>query len=188
MPMPRPGTICRRSSSGGARSSSTRTPTSPPNCWPSCRRSRRRRRPPPPTKRRGGCMNAARPAAGPEFAPAKVNLTLRVTGRRPDGYHLLDSLVVFADCGDRLSLSPAEDLSLTLAGPFGGALSAEPDNLVLRAARALAEAAGIPPRGALTLEKNLPLASGIGGGSADAAAALRLLARSWGLRTAEFDL
>ncbi|MCB8874294.1 4-(cytidine 5'-diphospho)-2-C-methyl-D-erythritol kinase [Acidisoma silvae] len=113
------------------------------------------------------------------FAPAKVNLTLRVTGRRPDGYHLLDSLVVFAGVGDRLSVSPADDLSLTVTGPFGGPLAAEPDNLVLRAARLLAETAGIPARGALVLEKNLPIASGIGGGSSDAAAALRLLSAFW---------
>jgi 4-diphosphocytidyl-2-C-methyl-D-erythritol kinase len=119
------------------------------------------------------------------FAPAKVNLTLRVTGRRSDGYHLLDSLVVFAGVGDRLTVAPEAALSLTVTGPFGAGLAAEPDNLVLRAARALATAAGILPRGALTLEKNLPVASGIGGGSADAAAALRLLARLWGLSPPE---
>lgn len=118
-------------------------------------------------------------AAG--FAPAKVNLTLRVTGRRPDGYHLLDSFVVFAGIGDRLAVGPASDLSLTVSGPFGAALAPAEDNLVLRAARALAEAAGITPFGALRLEKNLPLASGIGGGSSDAAAALRLLCLYWGL-------
>lgn len=118
-------------------------------------------------------------AAG--FAPAKVNLTLRVTGRRADGYHLLDSLVVFAGVGDRLSVAPAPGLTLTVTGPFGAGLAAEEDNLVLRAARALAEAAGMAPFGALTLEKNLPVASGIGGGSSDAAAALRLLALYWGL-------
>jgi len=115
------------------------------------------------------------------FAPAKVNLTLRVTGRRPDGYHLLDSFVVFAGIGDRLSVSPASDLSLTVTGPFASGLAGAEDNLVLRAARALAEAGGIVPFGALTLEKNLPLASGIGGGSSDAAAALRLLSLYWGL-------
>lgn len=115
------------------------------------------------------------------FAPAKVNLTLRVTGRRPDGYHLLDSFVVFADFGDRLSVGPDSDLSLTVTGPFGAALAPSEDNLVLRAARALAETAGIVPFGALRLEKNLPLASGIGGGSSDAAAALRLLSLYWGL-------
>ena len=118
------------------------------------------------------------PFAG--FAPAKVNLALRVTGRRPDGYHLLDSLVVFADVGDRLTIAPALALSLAVTGPFGGGLGVE-DNLVLRAARRLAEAAGIDPHGALTLEKNLPVASGIGGGSSDAAAALRLCADFWGV-------
>jgi 4-diphosphocytidyl-2-C-methyl-D-erythritol kinase len=115
------------------------------------------------------------------FAPAKVNLTLRVVGRRADGYHLLDSLVVFAGIGDRLTVRPSAGLSLRVTGPFGADLAGEADNLVLRAARRLAEAAGIGAHGALTLEKNLPLASGIGGGSADAAAALRLLAAYWDL-------
>jgi 4-diphosphocytidyl-2-C-methyl-D-erythritol kinase len=114
-----------------------------------------------------------------EAAPAKINLFLHVTGRRDDGYHLLDSLVVFAAAGDRLRVTEADGLSLALTGPFAAGLVAEADNLVLRAARALAEAAGIAPRGHLELEKNLPVASGIGGGSADAAAALRLLARFW---------
>jgi 4-diphosphocytidyl-2-C-methyl-D-erythritol kinase len=119
------------------------------------------------------------------FAPAKVNLTLRVIGRRDDGYHLLDSLVVFADVGDRLSVTPGSGLSLTLTGPFGGGLAGETDNLVLRAARLLAEAAGVPPDAALVLEKNLPIASGIGGGSSDAAAALRLLSAFWNVRLDE---
>ncbi len=110
-----------------------------------------------------------------EFAPAKVNLYLRVTGRRQDGYHLLDSLAVFAGVGDRVAVAPGTGLTLAIAGPEAGALAAEPDNLVLRAARALA-----PGRGAaITLEKVLPVASGIGGGSADAAAALRALSRLW---------
>lgn len=116
-----------------------------------------------------------------EFAPAKINLHLHVVGRRSDGYHLLDSLVVFAGAGDLLSVSPSDRLSLRLAGPFAAGLEAEADNLVLRAARALADSAGIRPAGALVLEKNLPVASGIGGGSADAAAALRLLSRFWGI-------
>lgn len=133
-------------------------------------------------------MTAAEDADMAEFAPAKINLTLRVTGRRPDGYHLLDSLVVFADVGDWLTVAPAEGLSLRLAGPFGGLLAAEDDNLVLRAARRLAEAVAIVPRGAVTLTKNLPLASGIGGGSADAAAALRLLARLWDIRLPESEM
>lgn len=112
-----------------------------------------------------------------EHAPAKVNLYLHVTGRRGDGYHLLDSLAVFGPAADTLEAEPATKLTLALEGPFGGSLAAEPDNLVLRAARALA-----PDRGAaLRLTKRLPVASGIGGGSADAAAALRLLNRLWGL-------
>jgi 4-diphosphocytidyl-2-C-methyl-D-erythritol kinase len=116
-----------------------------------------------------------------EFAPAKINLHLHVVGRREDGYHLLDSLVVFAGVGDRLSVSPSDRLSLAVTGPFAAGLAAEADNLVLRAARGLAARAGIAATGALVLEKNLPVASGIGGGSADAAAALRLLARFWGV-------
>jgi 4-diphosphocytidyl-2-C-methyl-D-erythritol kinase len=115
------------------------------------------------------------------FAPAKINLHLHVVGRSPDGYHLLDSLVVFAGAGDRLSVSAGSDLSLTVTGPFAAGLGAEPDNLVLRAAHGLADLAGVRASGALVLEKNLPVASGIGGGSADAAATLRLLCRFWGI-------
>jgi 4-diphosphocytidyl-2-C-methyl-D-erythritol kinase len=111
-----------------------------------------------------------------ERAPAKINLYLHVVGRRADGYHLLDSLVVFAGAADILHAEPASDLSLTMTGPFGAALAAEPDNLVLRAARILAI-----PGARLRLEKNLPVASGIGGGSADAAATLRLLPRLCGI-------
>lgn len=116
-----------------------------------------------------------------EAAHAKINLHLHVTGRRADGYHLLDSLVVFAEAHDLVEVAPADELSLAIVGPQAGSLAAEPDNLVLRAARRLAAHAGIAPRAALTLTKNLPVASGIGGGSADAAAALRLLARHWGV-------
>ncbi len=92
---------------------------------------------------------------------------------------MLDSLVVFADCGDVLRASEADDLSLTLSGPFASDLAVDADNLVLRAARALALEAGLPGRARLFLEKHLPVASGIGGGSADAAATLRLLCRLW---------
>jgi 4-diphosphocytidyl-2-C-methyl-D-erythritol kinase len=116
-----------------------------------------------------------------DFAPAKINLFLHVTGKRPDGYHLLDSLAVFAAVGDRLHATPADGLSLVVTGPFAMGLAAEGDNLVLRAARALADGAGIVPRADLVLEKHLPVASGIGGGSADAAAALRMLCRLWHL-------
>lgn len=126
---------------------------------------------------------AAEPLAA--FAPAKVNLYLHVTGRRADGYHLLDSLAVFPDLADRLEARPAPGLTLALSGPFGAAIAEEPDNLVLRAARALAAAHGIAPAAALTLEKTLPPAAGLGGGSSDAAAALRLLARLWGVALPE---
>ena len=115
-----------------------------------------------------------------EIAPAKVNLFLHVVGRRSDGYHLLDSMAVFPSVGDALRAAPAEELSLALEGPFGGVLHAEPDNLVLRAARGLAELTAVRTGAQLTLVKRLPVASGIGGGSADAAAALRLLGRLWG--------
>ena len=128
---------------------------------------------------------AAIGAALSSTAPAKINLTLRVTGRRADGYHLLDSLVVFTELGDRLSVrQPAADeaeLSLLVEGPFAAQLNGETDNLVLRAARRLAEDAGIAPQAVFSLEKRLPVASGIGGGSADAAAALHLLNRLWDL-------
>jgi 4-diphosphocytidyl-2-C-methyl-D-erythritol kinase len=116
-----------------------------------------------------------------EFAPAKINLHLHVTGRLADGYHVLDSLAVFAGAGDELSYQPSGELGLNIEGPEAESLPADADNLVLRAARALAHTAGITPHGKLTLVKNLPVASGIGGGSADAAASLRLLARAWGL-------
>jgi len=119
-----------------------------------------------------------------ERAPAKVNLTLQVTGRRADGYHELESLVVFADVGDVLKIEPADVLTLTVDGPFAAGLAGEGDNLVLRAARALADRAANAPGAAMTLTKNLPVASGIGGGSADAAAALRGLARLWGVALA----
>ena len=122
------------------------------------------------------------------FAPAKVNLALHVLGRRTDGYHVLDSLVVFASIGDHVRAEAAEGLSLSVTGPFAAALGNEPDNLVLRAARALAEAGGIAPRAHLTLDKHLPVASGIGGGSADAAAALRALAHLWRLEVPEPDM
>ncbi len=122
----------------------------------------------------------------PFLALAKVNLFLHVTGRRPDGYHTLDSLAVFPATGDVLTAEPAAALTLDLAGPFAAGLAAEPDNLVLRAARLLAEATGVTAGARLLLDKRLPVASGIGGGSADAAAALRLLAELW--RVPQVDL
>jgi 4-diphosphocytidyl-2-C-methyl-D-erythritol kinase len=116
-----------------------------------------------------------------EPAPAKINLFLHVTGRRADGFHLLDSLAVFAGIADSIAFVPSETLSLEITGPFSASLAAEPHNLVLRAARALASETGLRPTGALRLDKQIPVASGIGGGSADAAAALRLLCRVWHL-------
>jgi 4-diphosphocytidyl-2-C-methyl-D-erythritol kinase len=114
-----------------------------------------------------------------EFAPAKINLFLHVGGKRPDGYHELESLVVFASIGDELTFEEAEALSLTIEGPFAAKLKDEADNLVLKAARLFAKFAALEPNVRITLTKNLPVASGIGGGSSDAAATLRGLARLW---------
>jgi len=116
-----------------------------------------------------------------EYGRAKVNLTLRVIGRRVDGYHDLESVVAFADCADRLALTPGSELTLETTGPLANACGATSDNLVLKAARLLAERVDNLALGAFTLDKVLPVAAGIGGGSADAAAALRLLARLNGL-------
>ncbi len=116
-----------------------------------------------------------------EQAPAKINLTLRVTGRRADGYHRLESLVAFADLADTLTLQPGGEEGLKIAGPFAAASGPVAGNLVLKALAALrARFAGLKA-GRFLLEKNIPVAAGIGGGSADAAAALRLLAHYNGL-------
>jgi 4-diphosphocytidyl-2-C-methyl-D-erythritol kinase len=120
------------------------------------------------------------------FAPAKVNLYLHLIGRRPDGYHLLDGLIAFADIGDRITAEPATTLSLEITGPQAASLAnSGQDNLVLRAARLLADHTGAARGAALLLEKNLPVAAGIGGGSSDAAAVLRLLAALWQLPIGE---
>ncbi|MBN9599042.1 MAG: 4-(cytidine 5'-diphospho)-2-C-methyl-D-erythritol kinase [Afipia sp.] len=116
-----------------------------------------------------------------DTARAKVNLTLRVLGRRPDGYHDLDSIVAFADCADQLSLDPDRPLGLTVTGPRAAECGALDDNLVLRVARHLGERIAGLRLGHFVLDKHLPAAAGIGGGSADAAAALRLLAKANGL-------
>jgi 4-diphosphocytidyl-2-C-methyl-D-erythritol kinase len=115
------------------------------------------------------------------FAPAKINLYLQVTGRREDGYHLLDSLVAFTNIGDSLRLEPAETFSFELEGPMASSLASLPieDNLAVKAVYALARELDRPPAVKLTLVKNLPPASGIGGGSSDAATALRLLGGHW---------
>ncbi len=112
-----------------------------------------------------------------EEGRAKVNLSLRVVGRRADGYHDLESVVAFADCADRLTLEPGGELKLVTTGPLAAACGDAADNLVFKAAKLLAEAVPNLKLGSFALDKVLPVAAGIGGGSADAAAALRLLAR-----------
>lgn len=128
-------------------------------------------------------------AVAVRLAPAKVNLFLHVGPLASDGYHPLASLVAFADVGDRLTVEPADRLSLTVAGPFAGALEGEGDNLVLRAVRALGAAAGIgdPPL-RVTLDKQLPVAAGLGGGSSDAGAALMLARDALALSLDDDDL
>jgi len=121
---------------------------------------------------------ASAPAARAEPAPAKVNLTLRVLGRRADGYHDIESLVAFAGVGDELGFTPGGALALAVSGPTARASGEVADNLVLKAARALAERVPGLQTGHFSLSKRLPVAAGLGGGSADAAAALRLLARA----------
>jgi 4-diphosphocytidyl-2-C-methyl-D-erythritol kinase len=119
--------------------------------------------------------------AAREIAPAKLNLALHVRGKLPDGRHAIETVFAFCTDGDRLSAEPADDLVLSMTGPFAAELLDGDDNLVLRAARALRTAASVTGGAAITLDKRLPVASGIGGGSADAAAALRLLTSLWGI-------
>ncbi len=118
-------------------------------------------------------------ASAREIAPAKVNLALHVRGRLPNGRHAIETIFAFCTDGDRLGGEPAEQLTLEVSGPFAGDLGGSEDNLVMKAAQALAATAGVIQGGTLTLSKWLPVASGIGGGSADAAAALRLLTSMW---------
>lgn len=113
------------------------------------------------------------------LARAKVNLWLKVVGRRPDGYHLLDSLVAFTDLADEIEVAPASGLSLEIVGPAAASLDGDADNLALKAARLLAGRAGVAPRAALRLTKRIPVAAGLGGGSADAAATLLALVELW---------
>ena len=123
-----------------------------------------------------------------ETAYAKINLALHVRARRPDGYHDIETIFAFAEDGDLLSVTESEGLALEVTGPFVGGLAGAHDNLVLRAARQLRERYHVREGARLTLDKRLPVASGIGGGSADAAAALRLLARWWQLEASEAAL
>jgi 4-diphosphocytidyl-2-C-methyl-D-erythritol kinase len=125
------------------------------------------------------------PATDFATASAKINLYLHVVGKRADGYHLLESLIVFARHGDVVSVAPAATFSLEIEGPFASKLAADEDNLVMRAARGLAKLLGTRKAAAITLTKNLPVASGIGGGSADAAATIKALQWLWNKR--DFD-
>lgn len=122
------------------------------------------------------------------LARAKVNLWLNVVGLRADGYHLLDSLVAFTDLADEVEVGAASDLSLSVEGPGAPSLDGEADNLVLKAARLLASRAGIAPRAAIRLTKRIPVAAGLGGGSADAAATLRALVELWRVAMPEEEL
>lgn len=116
------------------------------------------------------------------LAPAKINLALHVTGRRADGYHLLESLVVFTRFGDRLAVRPAQADTFSVDGAYGQGIPDDDGNLVLRARNLLRQAAGTATRPvAIRLEKNLPASSGVGGGSSDAAATLRALCRLWSI-------
>ena len=121
------------------------------------------------------------PESVERLAAAKINLALHVVGLRPDGYHDLDTLAVFADIGDRISVSPADGLSLSVTGPLAGHAPCGADNLVMRAAKLLKEHAGVSGGAAIRLDKRLPAGAGLGGGSADAAATLRALDELWGL-------
>ncbi|HWU27240.1 MAG TPA: 4-(cytidine 5'-diphospho)-2-C-methyl-D-erythritol kinase [Rhizomicrobium sp.] len=127
---------------------------------------------------------AIRPEAVRVFAPAKINLFLHVVGKRGDGYHNLQSLVAFADAGDVLALERSREFALVIDGPFAEGLAGENNNLVLKAAHRLAESIGVREALRVTLTKNLPVASGIGGGSADAAAAMRGALALWGRQDA----
>lgn len=117
-------------------------------------------------------------------APAKINLYLHITGKRSNGYHLLDSLCVFTDIADRITLKSADDLSLTITGPFAHTIAHENPctNLAWRAAQGLSEASGRHPGVAITLEKNIPPGAGLGGGSSDAAATVKGLEQLWNTR------
>jgi 4-diphosphocytidyl-2-C-methyl-D-erythritol kinase len=114
-----------------------------------------------------------------EFGPAKVNLFLHVLGRRPDGYHDLDSLVVFADVGDEIELTPSHERMVTVEGRFADAVPNDASNIALRALDLLGDAVGRHDGVHIKIVKNIPVAAGLGGGSADAAAVLRGLARLW---------
>lgn len=122
------------------------------------------------------------------LAPAKLNLTLHITGKREDGYHLLESLVVFLEIGDKISVQKSDDLSLSVSGLFSDSLVVSDDNIMLKAARALQVTANVSHGAALELEKAIPIGAGLGGGSADAAATLHALNDLWGCGLSLSDL
>ncbi len=115
------------------------------------------------------------------FAPAKINFTLHVTAKQDDGYHLLDSLVGFAGVGDQISVRPSDTISIEVDGPFKDGVPLDDSNIIVKAAMALQHARKVPHGAQITLTKNLPHPAGIGGGSSDAAAVLRLLSDMWGV-------
>lgn len=121
-------------------------------------------------------------------APAKINLYLHVLGRRPDGYHILDSLITFVNLYDILEIEAADDLVLTIDGPFGSGLSSGEDNLIIKAANILSNASGVKKGANIKLTKNLPIASGMGAGSSDAVATFKALSKLWGLSLSSDDL
>ena len=123
-----------------------------------------------------------------EIAYAKINLALHVRRRREDGYHDIETMFAFAKHGDQLQASLSDRLDLTIDGPFGSSLSADDDNLVMKAANRLRAHFSITTGASIRLTKNLPIASGIGGGSADAAAAARLLNRLWDIQASEQEI
>jgi len=134
-------------------------------------------------------MNAASGGRIAIDAPAKVNLYLHVVGRRSDGFHLLDTLMVFTELADRIEVMADDALSLAVDGPFADRLPEDADNnLVMRAARTLADTAGVKPAARITLTKNLPVSAGLGSGSSDAAATLKALSQLWAIPEGKVDL
>ena len=121
-------------------------------------------------------------------APAKINLYLHITGRRADGFHIVDSLVGFTTLGDVLTVRADEPLDIVSDGPFADRMPPPDKNLVYQAVRLLADSAGVEARGHITITKNLPVAAGIGGGSTDAAATMKAMAALWGLAEGSVDL
>ncbi len=122
------------------------------------------------------------------LAPAKINLYLHITGKHADGYHLLDSLMVFTDIADAITAEKADAITLRVSGEFADNSGDISDNIVIKAARALADSAGVKAGASISLQKNIPVGAGLGGGSSDAAATLRLLNTLWGINYSDEKL